>query len=116
QLAEHVRRIDFELAEDAGQVGVGSFGQFKQPVLDFHAGIGPRKAEPGRRLERVETGLVERLDQSPGIDSHLSPPAASTGNEHNPSWATVPSDRNRPCTAKQSPGQPDRPSIESAIN
>ena len=70
QVAREGRGIDLEVAKDAGQVGVGCFDEFENPVLDLDRGIGPRETKARRRLQGVDTGLVERLDESAGINGH----------------------------------------------
>ena len=61
QVAEQVRGVDLEVAEDPGQVAVRQLGQLDQPVLDLDAGVGPRQAKPGRRLQGVQASLVQVL-------------------------------------------------------
>ena len=70
QVAQQARRVHLEVSENPGQVGVGQLDQLDEPVLDLDAGIGPRQAEPGGRLQGIQAGLVQGLDQGSGINAH----------------------------------------------
>ena len=71
QLGERLREfaldfalVDLEVLEELGEVGVGGFQEFEEPMLDLDVGVGIANAHAERPFEGFEAERIDFVDES----------------------------------------------------